>query len=84
MVLSCFQHGILGMARRLDDIEDGDYLEDLIKNTYGLRLYVKIAYFSGRIYVSETNTKEGRIQIYSYSITEEQFLARIMKDFLFS
>jgi hypothetical protein len=72
------------MARGLDDIEDEDYLEDLIKNTYGLRLYIKIAYFSGRIYVSETNTKEGRIQIYSYSITEEQFLARIMKDFLFS
>jgi hypothetical protein len=72
------------MARGLDDIGDEDYLEDLIKNTYGLRLCVKIAYFSDRIYVSETNTKEGRIQIYSYSITEEQFLARIMKDFLFS
>jgi hypothetical protein len=72
------------MARSLDDIGDEDYLVDLIKNTYGLRLYVKIAYFSDRIYVSETNTRECRVHVYSYSITEEQFLARIMKDFLFS
>jgi hypothetical protein len=72
------------MAGNLLEIGDGDYLIDLVKSTYGLRLYINRGYFTNSIYVSETNIKGCRVREYSCSITEEQFLANIMKDFLFS
>jgi hypothetical protein len=72
------------MAGNLLEIGDEDYLIDLVKSTYGLRLYIKRGYFTNFIYVSETHNKDCRVRAYSCSITEEQFLANIIKDFLFS
>jgi hypothetical protein len=63
---------------------DRDYLEDSIKKTYGLRLRVMIGSYTDSIFVAEINTKEGRAKIYSCNITKDQFLANIMRDFLFS
>jgi hypothetical protein len=63
------------------------FLEGLIKKTYNLNVCVYIGLFSNFIHVYVPGPSEGDEATYRFGIdfeSEDQFLANVMKDFLFS
>jgi hypothetical protein len=63
------------------------FLEWLIKKTYNLKVCVYISLVSNIIYVYIPGPSEGDGVTYRFGIdfeSEDQFLANVMKDFLFS